>query len=86
MMRGLESLADKNISWTVPYGGYHVWCRTNLTARESDVLEMGIRKKILFVPGGLYGAERGYVKFTFARATEEEIEEGIHRFGEILRM
>jgi GntR family transcriptional regulator of abcA and norABC len=86
MIRALGRLADKNVTWTVPHGGYHVWCRTNLTARDSDILEMGIRNKILFVPGGLYGAERGYVKFSFARATTEEIEEGIHRFGETLRL
>lgn len=84
MSNALGRLPDKNIRWTVPNGGYHVWCRTNLTVTDSDILELGIRNKILFVPGGLYGAPRGYVKFSFARATPEQIEEGIHRFGEIL--
>ncbi|MCF8568035.1 PLP-dependent aminotransferase family protein [Alicyclobacillus tolerans] len=86
MISALGRLDNKNISWTVPNGGYHVWCRTNLTAKDSDILEIGIRHKILFVPGGLYGAQRGYIKFSFARATIEEIEEGIHRFGEILKL
>lgn len=57
-----------------------------LVARDSEILDMGIRNKILFVPGGLYGAPRGYVKFSFARATTGEIEEGIHRFGETLKL
>jgi GntR family transcriptional regulator, regulator for abcA and norABC len=86
MIRALEGLVDKNVTWTVPLGGYHVWCRTNRGVRDSEILELGIRNKVLFVPGGLYGAERGYVKFSFARATTEEIEEGIHRFGETLRL
>lgn len=70
----------------VKHLGYHVWCRTSLSTRDSEMLEMGIRNKILFVPGGLYGAERGYLKFSFARADTEEIEEGIRRFGETLRL
>ncbi|KPV42213.1 hypothetical protein [Alicyclobacillus ferrooxydans] len=55
-------------------------------AKDTEILEMGIRNKVLFVPGGLYGAERGYVKFSFARANTQDIEEGIRRFGQILRL
>ena len=57
-----------------------------MQAQDADVLEMGIRHHVRFVPGGLYGAARGHVKFSFARATTEEIDEGIRRFVDTMRM
>lgn len=84
MISALHCFVGEKATWTVPHGGYHLWCRTNVQARDSEILERGIRNKVLFVPGGLYGAERGYVKFSFARATTDEIEEGIQRFSKTL--
>lgn len=86
MIRALSCFVGEKAIWTVPHGGYHLWCRTNVQARDSDILEMGIRNKVLFVPGGLYGSERGYVKFSFARAATDEIEEGIQRFAKTLTL
>lgn len=85
MIQALARYTDNHVTWEVPHGGYHIWCSTNVKVKDSDVLEMGIRHHVLFVPGGLYGAERGHVKFSFARATTEEIDEGIRRFVETTR-
>ena len=85
MIQALTRYTDNHVTWHVPYGGYHIWCNTNVRAKDSEVLEMGIRHHVLFVPGGLYGAERGHVKFSFARAAEQEIDEGIRRFVETMR-
>lgn len=85
LIQALTRYADDQIQWQVPRGGYHLWCNTQVQAKDADVLEIGIRHHVLFVPGGLYGAARGHVKFSFARATTEEIDEGIRRFVDTMR-
>ncbi len=81
----LRRYIDNNVTWTVPRGGYHIWCCTNLQTKDSELLERGIHNNVLFVPGGLYGAERGYVKLSFARESTDEIKEGIQRFAKTLK-
>lgn len=84
MLRALELYLESFASWKVPIGGYHIWCKLKESVSEELLLEAATRNGVVFMPGGVFGAEKGFVRFTFARATEEDIEEGIHRTAKAL--
>ncbi|MFD0695076.1 PLP-dependent aminotransferase family protein [Paenibacillus sp. GCM10027628] len=83
----LESMAKHltgKAEWEKPTGGYHIWCKLLKPITETELLERGIRQGVLFVPGGVYGADKGYVRLSYARANRQEIEDGIAKFASIL--
>ncbi|GGG59652.1 MocR-like pyridoxine biosynthesis transcription factor PdxR [Paenibacillus radicis (ex Gao et al. 2016)] len=73
------------ITFSVPQGGLHLWCKLVPEVHDGKLLDEAIRKGIVFVPGSVYGSESGYVRFTFARARAEEIAPGVAKFAEALR-
>lgn len=85
MIQALERHMGKEASWVVPQGSYHIWCRLQRKVPETELLEAGIKNGVLFVPGGVFGAERGFVRITYARAKANEIGEGIKRFAKMLQ-
>ncbi|MFC5447529.1 aminotransferase-like domain-containing protein [Paenibacillus aestuarii] len=84
MLAAMEQHLQGKAEWEKPVGGYHIWCKLSQPIAETELLERGIRQGVLFVPGGVYGADKGYVRFSYARANRAEIEEGIARFARIL--
>ncbi|WP_082129984.1 aminotransferase class I/II-fold pyridoxal phosphate-dependent enzyme [Aneurinibacillus tyrosinisolvens] len=85
MIRALEKYGNDQIEWTVPDGSYHVWCRLKTPVREADLLEKGINEGVLFVPGSVYGADKGYIRLTHAWEDESKIEEGVFRLCNVLK-
>ncbi|WP_035102368.1 PLP-dependent aminotransferase family protein [Aneurinibacillus terranovensis] len=85
MLNALEAVVGDQVKWTVPSGSYHMWCRIPWEVDEEKLMECGIKNGVLFSPGGVYGAEKGFVRLTFAGADEATIEEGIRRFGRAIR-
>jgi DNA-binding transcriptional MocR family regulator len=77
----LEDMVDFNI----PNGGIHLWCRIKKEVNETQLLEMAIKKGVIYVPGTILGSEKGYVRFTFGREKEEDIHEGMKRFADALK-
>lgn len=80
----LNQLLDDKISFSVPEGGIHIWCKLHRPVDEQKLLEESIRNGIAFVPGTVLGSEKGYQRFTFGRADSTFIHEGINRFSETL--
>ena len=56
MLEALQRYMPDGVSWYVPEGGYHIWCRLPrpLTARR--LLTEAGREGVAFVPGDSYGA------------------------------
>lgn len=77
-------LSDK-IKFTIPEGGIHIWCRLINEVNEIQLLEESIKKGVIYVPGSTMGTEKGFVRFTFSREKEENINEGIRRFANALQ-
>ncbi|WP_042162060.1 PLP-dependent aminotransferase family protein [Paenibacillus gorillae] len=73
------------ITFSVPQGGLHLWCKLVPEVHDGKLLDEAIRRGVVFVPGSVYGSESGYVRFTFARAKAEEIAPGVAKFAEALR-
>ncbi len=85
MCEALDCYASDLASWNTATGGYHIWCRLKQEIPEGELIEKAIAHGILFSPGGVYGAEPGYVRLSYASSAEQSIDEGIRRFGAVLQ-
>ncbi|MCQ2010899.1 PLP-dependent aminotransferase family protein [Sporolactobacillus sp. STSJ-5] len=68
------------LSFTVPKGGYHLWCRCTPNVSDTKLLEACIKQGVLIVPGTVYGAHPRFVRLSFACNQVENIAEGVLRF------
>ncbi len=73
------------VSFSIPQGGLHLWCKIIPEVNDSKLLEEAIRNGVIFVPGSVYGSDSGYVRFTFARPMADEIVPGVSKFAASLR-
>ncbi|WP_088833084.1 MocR-like pyridoxine biosynthesis transcription factor PdxR [Paenibacillus tyrfis] len=73
------------VSFSIPQGGLHLWCKIIPEVSDNKLFEEAIRHGVIFVPGSVYGSDSGYVRFTFARPKADEIVPGIAKFAAVLR-
>lgn len=79
MLSAMEENLKEYMTWTVAQGSYHVWCKLAFDIRDTDLLETCIRHGVVVTPGGVYGAEPGWIRLTYTCSTDEEITEGVVR-------
>ena len=84
MKKVLQETFGDTIEFTNPKGGLFIWCKINKKVDDHKLVEEAIKNKILFMPGSVYGAPNGYVRFTYARLKKEDMKEAITRFAEAL--
>ncbi|MNO15947.1 HTH-type transcriptional regulator NorG [compost metagenome] len=84
LIDSLRNELHDSVVYAVPHGGLHLWCKLLPDVNDGRLLDEAIRKGVVFVPGRVYGSDSGFVRFTFARTKNEEIEPGISRFAEAL--
>lgn len=85
LIEALQKELPDLISFMVPQGGLHLWCKLAPEVHDGKLLEEAIRRGVVFVPGSVYGSDSGFVRFTFARAKADQIGVGIAKFAEALR-
>lgn len=85
IIASLEEYLGSEIEFITPEGGIHLWCRLRQDFNENQLLEESIRKGVSFIPGSVFGSEKGYIRFTYGREETERIREGISRFAEALK-
>ncbi|MEF3306786.1 aminotransferase-like domain-containing protein [Paenibacillus sp. GYB003] len=86
MAEALRRELSGEIAFDLPEGGLNLWCKVRRPVHDFALLENGIKKGVLFVPGSVYGSESGFVRLTYARPRTEDIEPGIAKFAEALRL
>ncbi|WP_078380550.1 MocR-like pyridoxine biosynthesis transcription factor PdxR [Sutcliffiella halmapala] len=84
IVNSLRFYLKDQVEFQIPQGGIHIWCKINKNYHENQLLEESIKRGIIYVPGSTIGSKKGYVRFTFARESEESINEGIKRFAAAL--
>ncbi|WP_019153132.1 MocR-like pyridoxine biosynthesis transcription factor PdxR [Robertmurraya massiliosenegalensis] len=84
LVTSLNNYVHDEVEFTIPHGGIHLWCKVKKDVDEMKLLENAIKRGVIYVPGSVMGSGNGYVRFTYARAREEEIKEGVRRFAEAL--
>lgn len=82
IVTSLHSTLEDQVEFHIPQGGIHLWCRLKKEYNEVQLLEEAIKRGVIFVPGLTLGAEKGFVRFTFARENEKNIAIGVKRFSE----
>jgi GntR family transcriptional regulator, regulator for abcA and norABC len=85
IVSSLHTYLSDQIKFTIPEGGIHIWCRLKNEVNEIQLLEESIKRGVIYVPGSTMGTEKGFVRFTFSREKEENINEGIRRFANALQ-
>lgn len=81
IVSSLQTYLKEQIRFTIPEGGIHIWCKVRNEVNEIQLLEESIKRGVIYVPGSTMGSEKGFVRFTFSREKEEDINEGIRRFS-----
>lgn len=86
LIESLEKELPGLVEYNAPEGGLHLWCKLLSDIPDGKLLEESIKSGIVFVPGSVYGSNKGYLRFTFARPKLEDIAPGISHFAKALRV
>lgn len=82
MISALAEFAPQGLAWTVPEGGYYLWCDLPLGIKAAALLTKAAEKKVAFVPGNAFYVNSGgknHIRLCFSRHSETTIREGIQR-------
>lgn len=74
--------------FTVPEGGYFLWCRLPRETGARELLREALRKKVSFITGEIFcpdGQGLDRIRLNFASHEPETIEEGVRRLGAATR-
>ena len=86
----LASLAEhfpNGATWTRPAGGFYVWVRLPQYVDARAMLAAAVDRRVAYVPGTAFypdGRGRDRMRLAFCHPTEDRIEEGVKRLGELL--
>jgi 2-aminoadipate transaminase len=86
LLAALERSMPEGARWTTPRGGFFSW----LTLPEVDTTELAqraVERSVGIVPGSLFfpdGRGADSLRISFSLVDEEQIDEGIERFGGLL--
>ncbi|MBM6618955.1 PLP-dependent aminotransferase family protein [Bacillus suaedaesalsae] len=82
----LQQYVGDKITYQRPLGGLNYWCSLNMDLHhENELMEACIHQGVIIVPGTVYGAEKGFVRFSIANSEDNQIEEGVKRFSKALK-
>jgi len=87
MVTALTKFAPHGLSWTVPEGGYYLWCELPAGIKAATLLTKAAEKKVTFVPGNAFYINAGgkdRIRLCFSRHSETTIAEGICRLCEAI--
>jgi len=88
MLNALEKYFPKEVSWTKPQGGFFVVATLPEYIDTKKMLKEAIEENVAYVPGGPFFAdEKGQntMRLSFCYPSEEDIDEGIKRIGNLIK-
>jgi len=80
----IKRYCGSNLSFSLPTGGFYLWCKTQSQISSSVLLHEANKKGVSFVPGEAFYAEQPCAKelrLCFSTHSEEKLQEGIKRLG-----
>jgi DNA-binding transcriptional MocR family regulator len=86
----LSALSDRfpaDAAWTHPAGGFYVWVTLPEYFDTPTLLAAAVERKVAYVPGTAFypdGRGRQQMRLSFSYPTEDRIDEGVRRLGELL--
>lgn len=80
MTDALRRYAPAGMEWTVPKGGFYLWCRLPEGVSGTALLKKASEYKVAYVPGPPFyqsGGGDGYMRLNFTFASPDEVQKGI---------
>jgi DNA-binding transcriptional MocR family regulator len=77
-----------DLSFSVPDGGYYIWCRLPRGLAAKDLLRESIRERVSFLNGDVFFPDdlgHEMMRLSFTSQTPEKIKEGIKKLGSCLK-
>ena len=87
MLAALAERFPADATWTKPAGGFYVWVTLPDYFDTPTLLAAAVERKVAYVPGTAFypdGRGRQQMRLSFSYPTEDRIEEGVRRLGELL--
>ncbi len=87
MLAALAERFPADAVWTSPAGGFYVWVTLPEYFDTPTLLAAAVERKVAYVPGTAFypdGRGRRQLRLSFSYPTEDRIEEGVRRLGELL--
>jgi 2-aminoadipate transaminase len=87
MLEALVRHFPGDATWTRPAGGFYVWATLPEWFDTPALLAAAVERKVAYVPGTAFYPDDGgrrQMRLSFCYPTEDRIEEGVRRLGELL--
>ncbi|MEA2086803.1 MAG: PLP-dependent aminotransferase family protein [Candidatus Caldatribacteriota bacterium] len=88
MLNALEKYFPKEAVWTKPQGGFFVVATLPEYIDTKEMLKEAIEENVAYVPGAPFFADgkgQNTMRLSFCYPSEEDIEEGIKRIGNVIK-
>jgi 2-aminoadipate transaminase len=76
-------------TWTTPDGGFYVWVTAPEGVDTAALTPAARERKVAYVPGAPFypdGTGANQIRLAYSRVADDQIDEGIRRIGEVVRM
>jgi DNA-binding transcriptional MocR family regulator len=87
MLSALTEHFPTDATWTHPEGGFYVWVTLPSYFDTQTMLAAAVERRVAYVPGTAFypdGRGKDKMRLAFCYPTEDRIEEGVRRLGELL--
>jgi 2-aminoadipate transaminase len=87
MLAALAERFPSDATWTRPSGGFYIWVTLPPYLDTRALLAAAVERRVAYVPGtAFYPDGRGTdtMRLAYCYPTEDRIEEGVKRLGELL--
>lgn len=88
MLKALEKHAPSDIKWTIPEGGFYVWCELPDTINHRSLWVKAMDAGVAYVPGEtFFSGKQGqnYIRLSFSTPLVEEITSGIQKLMDVIK-
>ena len=85
LCEALQRHATPGLHWTVPDGGYYVWCTLPAGVFAQPLLRRTMTRGVTFMPGDVFdadGHDESHIRLNFVRPDVGLIDEGVRRLCE----
>jgi len=87
MLRTMDEVFPRDVSYTRPAGGLFLWVELPESVDARGLLEQSLAEHVAFVPGECFypgGGHLNTLRLNFSAMPEDRIAEGIRRLGKVL--
>lgn len=88
MLNAMNKYFPSTVKHTNPNGGLFTWVELDANIDAAKLLVAALEKKVAFVPGAPFfpnGGHKNFLRLNYSNMSEEKIEEGIKRLGEVMK-